>query len=375
MIQETIKKLGFGLMRLPLLQEDDPTSIDMPQFEKMVDQYLAQGFTYFDTAYPYHEEKSEEATRKALVERHPRESFLLADKMPVWLVNEPEDYDRIFAQQLTRCAVEYFDFYLLHCLGDVNYTNSIKHGGFAFMERLKAEGKAKHIGFSFHDTADVLEQILTEHPEMEFVQLQINYLDWENNSIQARKCYEVATRHGKPVIIMEPVKGGSLANIPAAAEQLFREKRPDMSMASWAIRFAASLENVLVVLSGMSNLAQMEDSLSFMGDAFQPVTAEEQAIIDKAAAIIAKSIAIPCTACRYCVDGCPQSIPIPDYFSLFNDQHQFGHFGNHDNYYMNLAKTHGKASDCIACGQCEEHCPQHIEIIEKLKEVASVFEA
>lgn len=375
MIQENIKNLGFGLMRLPLLDENDPTSIDQEQMNKMVDLFMKEGFTYFDTAYPYHQEMSEGAVKKALVDRYPRDSFLLADKMPVWMVNSAEDYEKLFSTQLERCGVEYFDFYLLHCLGDVNYANSVKYGGFDFMKKLKEEGRARHIGFSFHDTADILEQILTEHPEMEFVQLQINYVDWENNGIQARKCYETAVRHGKPVIVMEPVKGGSLAKLPPEGEKLLRERRPDMSLASWAIRYTASLDNVLVVLSGMSNMAQVEDSLSFMGSRFEPVSEEERKLIDQVGEMVVKSIAIPCTACRYCVDGCPQNIPIPDYFAIFNDQHQFGHFGNHDNYYMNLAQTHGKASDCIACGQCEEHCPQHIEIIERLKEVAKEFEA
>lgn len=374
MITENIKKLGFGLMRLPQLDENDPRAIDQEQMNKMVDLFMEQGFTYFDTAYPYHQEMSEGAAKKALVERYPRDAFLLADKMPVWLVNSAKDYQKLFDEQLERCGVEYFDFYLLHCLGEVNYANSVKYGGFDFVRKLKAQGKAKHIGFSFHDKADVLDKILTEQPDMEFVQLQINYIDWENDGVEARKCYEVATRHGKPVIVMEPVKGGALANIPSQAEKLFRQKRPDMSMASWAIRYTASLENVLVVLSGMSSMAQMEDSLSFMGDKFEPLDQEEKKLVQMAADIINGSIAIPCTACRYCVDGCPQNIPIPDYFALYNDQHAYGLFGNHENYYMNMTQSYGKASDCIECGQCQEHCPQHIEIIDRLKDVAKVFE-
>jgi predicted aldo/keto reductase-like oxidoreductase len=369
-----MKKLGFGMMRLPLTEEGNPQSINQELVNKMVDYYLEKGFTYFDTAYPYHQGKGEIAFRKALAERYPRESFILADKMPVWLVTETQDYRRLFDEQLAKCGVAYFDYYLLHTLGAGNYTPTVNHGGFEFMNQLKKEGKAKHIGFSYHDNAELLDRILTEQPEMEFVQLQINYIDWDNESIQSRKCYEVATRHKKPVIVMEPVKGGSLAVVPVEAEKLLKAYRPDKSVASWAVRYAASLENVWLVLSGMSNFEQVVDNISYMQD-MTPLNAEERKILQSAAEIINRNIAIPCTACQYCLDGCPQKIAIPQYFALYNNQKQFRLVVAHRNYYTNLTRSFGKASDCIGCQQCEEHCPQHIPIPKQLQEVAKVFEA
>lgn len=368
------KKLGFGLMRLPLIDQGDPKSIDQELVNKMVDYFLEKGFTYIDTAYPYHQGMSEIAARKALVERHPRNSFTLADKMPTWMVSKNEDYRRIFNEQLDKCGVEYFDYYLLHTLGVTLYANSVKYGGFEFMKELKKEGKAKHIGFSFHDKAEVLDQILTEHPEMEFVQLQINYIDWDNESIESRKCYEVATKHNKPVIVMEPVKGGSLANIPEKAEKLFKDYHPDMSVASWAVRFTASLENVFMVLSGMSDYDQVVDNISYMQD-MESLNDEEKELVNLAAGIINGIPVVPCTSCQYCVEGCPKKIPIPKYFSLYNNQKQFKLVPSHRNYYNNLAQEFGKASDCISCKQCEKHCPQHIGIVEQLKEVSRVFDA
>jgi predicted aldo/keto reductase-like oxidoreductase len=367
-------KLGFGMMRLPITEAEDPKSIAQDLVNKMVDHFLAQGFTYFDTAYPYHQGMSEVAARRALVERHPREAFALADKMPTFLVTCPDDYPRLFSEQLERCGVDYFDYYLLHNLGAKLYADTLQHGGFEFVQKVKAEGKAKRIGFSFHDKAELLDKILTEHPEMEFVQLQLNYLDWDNETIQSRKCYEVALKHGKPVIVMEPVKGGSLARVPEEADELFKGCHPDMSAASWAVRFAASLENVLVVLSGMSTLEQVVDNTSYMKD-MAPLDEAERGILRKAKEIISGSVAVPCTACEYCVEGCPQRIPIPKYFSLYNDQKQFGLTGGHQVYYMNLTQDFGKASDCLGCKQCEEHCPQHLSIVQQLQKVAEVFEA
>ena len=367
-------KLGFGMMRLPLAEAENLQSIEQELVNTMVDYFLAKGFTYFDTAYPYHQGMSEVAARKALVERHPREAFTLADKMPTFSVTCTADYQRIFDEQLEKCGVDYFDYYLLHTLGTRLYASTLEHGGFEFMKKVKAEGKARHIGFSFHDKAELLDRILTEHPEMEFVQLQINYLDWDNESIQSRQCYEVAVKHNKPVIVMEPVKGGSLARVPEEADKLLKACHPDMSAASWAVRFAASLENVFLVLSGMSTLEQVVDNTSYMQN-MAPLTQAERDIIRQEVEIISSSVAIACTACQYCVDGCPQRIPIPKYFSLYNDQKQFGFTGGHALYYANLAQDFGRASDCIGCKQCEEHCPQHLDIVQQLKSVAKVFDA
>ncbi|MEN2995410.1 MAG: aldo/keto reductase [Acetomicrobium sp.] len=369
-----MKKLGFGLMRLPLKDPDDQESIDLEELKRMVDHFLEKGFTYFDTAYPYHQGKSEVAIRKALVERYPRDSFTLTDKLPTWIATKYEDYEAIFEEQLERCGVTYFDYYLLHSLDTKRYAETSKLGGFEFIKKLKEQGKIRHIGISYHDSASLLDQILTKHPEIEYVQLQINYLDWDSELIQSGKCYEVATKHKKSVIVMEPVKGGYLANVPPEAVKLFKGYHPDMSVASWAIRYAASLENVFMVLSGMSSFEQMVDNVSVMEN-FIPLNDEEMGIIKEAVEIIKKKVVIPCTACRYCVDGCPKHIAIPEYFAVYNERKTFGPTPVQVSYYNNLTGEHGKASDCIACGQCEEHCPQHIKIIDALRDVAKEFEA
>ncbi|MCQ2408643.1 MAG: aldo/keto reductase [Oscillospiraceae bacterium] len=359
-----MKKLGFGFMRLPLLDGSDPVSFDREQICQMVDAYLEAGFDYFDTAYMYHNGKSEEMLREALVNRHPRESFRAADKLPTMSLKEKSDLPRIFEEQLRKTGLTYFDYYLLHCLNTDLYKIAEQLDAFSFIQKQKEQGKIRKIGFSFHDSAALLDEILTAHPEVEFVQLQINYLDWESESVQSRLCYETAVRHGKKVIVMEPVKGGRLASVPPLAESMMREYAPDMSPASWAVRFAASLPEVEMVLSGMSNLPQLLDNISYMQN-FVPLTEEEKAICFRVSDILTHEIA--CTGCSYCTKGCPISMPIPKYFALYNDKGEQAE-------YDALAADNSKASACIGCGQCEGICPQKLPIISYLQRVAEKYE-
>ena len=375
-MEQNTKKLGFGLMRLPLTDPNDGASVDVELLKTMVDAFLEKGFTYFDTAWMYCGFQSECAIREALVKRHPRDSYTLADKLHAGFLKTKEDRERIFQEQLKKTGVDYFDYYLLHDVGTDHYKTYQELDCFRWLEEKKAQGLARHIGFSYHDNAELLDRVLTEHPEVEFVQLQLNYLDWDSEGVQSRKCYETAVKHGKPVIVMEPVKGGTLARVPESVEKMFREARPEMSIPSWAIRFAASLEHVMVVLSGMSNMEQLLDNTDYMAD-FQPLSAQEQALVKKAVDAINSTIAIPCTGCSYCTEGCPQRIAIPKYFSLYNADLQEikeKSWRPQGEYYTRLTMNFGKASDCLECGQCEQVCPQHLPIIRHLKDVAARFE-
>ena len=370
-----MKKLGFGLMRLPLTNPSDSKSIDINEFCKMTDAFIEKGFTYFDTAYMYHDGKSECAVKEALVKRYPRDSFTLTDKMPVWYLKEKEDMQRIFDDQCERCGVDYFDYYLVHSLDDENYALAQKFGAFDFVANLQKQGKVKTIGFSFHGDDKLLERILKEHPEMQIVQLQINYLDWESEKIQSRRCYEIARRYNKPVIIMEPVKGGRLADLPEKADKLLKAYNPDVSAASWAIRFAASHDGVMTVLSGMSDMTQLNDNTGYMQN-FEPLNNDEQEIIKQVTEIIKSMVVVDCTGCEYCVSGCPMNIAIPKYFSVYNKKvnKEKGLSVTPKEQYEELKNTFGSPKDCIACGQCESHCPQHLQIIQNLRLVADMFE-
>lgn len=371
-----MKKFGFGLMRLPLLDTDNYGAVDIETTKKMADSFMANGFTYFDTAAPYHQGNSEVAFREAVVKRYPRSAYTITDKLSLFMIPKAADMQGFFDAQLERLGLDYIDYYWLHGLGEPTYRKAEEFQAFQFVQELKVQGKVNHIGLSFHDKAALLDEILTKHPEMEYVQIQLNYLDWEDATVESRKCYDVAVKHHKPVIVMEPIKGGSLVNIPDEAARLFEEIHPEMSFASWAIRFAATPENVMMVLSGMSDESQMADNISYMKD-FRPLDQTEQNAISKATEIIKKSIAVPCTGCRYCVDDCPKKIAIPDYFSIYNNLKQFGEKQGMVamTYYGNLTKTHGKASDCLKCGKCESHCPQHLPIRNYLDQVAEALES
>ncbi len=358
-----MNKTGFGFLRLPKNADD---SIDYTLLNSLVDRFLALGGKYFDTAYTYLGGRSEEAIRRALVERHPRENFLLADKLPGYKVKDPAECQVYFDEQLHRCGVDYFDVYLLHWLNEENYRIAMQMREFDFLRQLKAAGKARKIGFSYHDGPELLDRILTENPDMDYVQLQINYLDWDSVSIQARSCYEVAVAHNKAVIVMEPVKGGSLADPPAEAKKLM-----SASPASYAIRFASGLPQVEVVLSGMNAMCQIEENMADL----LPLSEDEQFILARAAKAIRANTAVPCTGCSYCVMGCPQRIPIPRYFALYNDYARSpGEDWKMAHAYHKLSAAFGKASDCMGCGACEKSCPQGLNITQYMQAVAKAFE-
>ena len=367
---ETVPKLGFGLMRLP---KKGGGKIDIEQTKKMVDLFMEAGLTYFDTAYVYDGGESEKAAKAALVDRYPRESYTLATKLCAWMgAHDEKSAKQQFYTSLERTGVGYFDYYLLHALQAGNFKKYDQYRLWDFVKEQKAKGLIKHWGFSFHATPDILDDVLTDHPDAEFVQLQLNYADWENPDVTARANYEVARKHGKSIVVMEPVKGGALANPAPKVREILRQADPGASFASWAIRYAASLDGIITVLSGMSNLEQMRDNLSYMKD-FRPLNEAEQTAIRKAQEAINGVKSIPCTACHYCTAGCPMSIPIPEIFTARNQQLVWGQLEEGKRQYAAAVAGAGKAGDCIECGQCESTCPQQLKVIGHLKDCAAAF--
>ena len=356
-----MKNFGFGCMRLPMIDKE----VDHKQFCEMIDLFMENGFTYYDTARVYIQGKSELALKECLVKRYPRESFIIADKLSGSCFEKQEDIIPFFNSQLEALGVEYIDYYLMHCQMQRNYDKFMNAKAYEIASQLKKEGKIRHLGFSFHDNAEFLEKILIDHPEVEFVQIQFNYLDYDSVNVESKKCYDVCRKYNKDVMIMEPVKGGELVNLPLKAQEIIN-KLEKGSNASYAIRFAASFDGVIMVLSGMSDLNQMKDNISYMKD-FKPLTDYEKQELFKVAEVIKENKLIPCTGCRYCVDGCPKQIKIPDMFSILNTKILNKNYN--PNAYKELAVSSGLASDCIKCGLCEKECPQNLPIRELLEKV------
>ena len=366
-----MNKLGFGFLRLPRKGRTESGDIDWKELESMVDEFLSGGGRYFDTAYTYLDGLSEEAFKRTVAERYPRDAYEIADKLPSWLVRSPEECEKYFEEQCTRCGVQWFDVYLIHWLNRETYRIARKNEEFHFLKKIKADGRTGKIGFSYHGDATLLEEILKTHPEVEVVQLQINYLDWESPAMEARKCYEVAAEYGKEIVVMEPVKGGILAKLPERAEAVLKGYAPGESAASWAIRFAQSQKHVNIVLSGMSDMEQMSDNMR----ATEPLTDEERALLTKVCRILNEEKTIPCTACGYCAGHCPMSIPVPEYFRIYNE---YLRYPDEDwkikPVYESVAEKRSRASDCIACHICERNCPQGIKIAEWMKKIAGGLE-
>lgn len=363
-------ELGFGFLRLPMVGEGQEKQVDLEAGKALVDRFLDAGGRYFDTAYTYLDGGSEAALRQCLVERYPRDRYILTDKIPSWKPVSMEDCGRYYEEMRARCGVEYFDRVLLHWLNADHYDACRKNGGFEFLRALKADGKVKEIGFSFHDTADVLDAILTDHPEVDCVLLQINYLDWENPAVQSRACYETAVRHNRKILVMEPVKGGTLAQVPPEAQALMEAAAPGRSPAQWAISFVRSLPGVEIVLSGMNQPAQIDANMA----APREMTEGELEVLAKVRAILQAEKAIPCTGCRYCTSGCPKGIVIPDYFKLYNAlQRSPGDGWKIRPAFEGLKRQAGAPADCIGCGACQRSCPQHLPIIDLLAQAGAAL--
>ena len=363
-----MNKTGFGFLRLP---QNEDKSINYELLDPMTDRFIELGGRYFDTAYTYLDGLSEEAIRKSLVERHSRDSFILSDKLPGYKFSSYEECCECFEEQLRRCGVEYFDTYLIHGLNEENYQIAQKQHQFRLLRELKEQGRVREIGFSYHDTPQLLDRILTEHPETEVVLLQINYLDWNSESIRSAECYDVAVKQGKRIMVMEPVKGGTLAKLPEKAETLLRGMNPEDSMAKWAVRFVTGLEHVSVMFSGMNDIVQVEENMCRL----EPLTEEDRNALERCAKIIRSDTAVACTGCRYCVAGCPKDIPIPDFFTLYNEYRR----NPMDDWkiqpaYDVLAKKFNKASACLGCRTCDDLCPQRLSAAQYIAEVAATFD-
>lgn len=364
-------QLGFGAMRLPQTDKNNPASIDMTEFTKMVDYYIKQGYNYFDTSYAYHDEKSENAIKEALVNRYPRESYKIADKIPTWLLQKEEDNERLVNIMLERLGIDYFDVLLIHNINRTFITLAENCKSFEYLQKAKKEGKALKVGFSFHDKADLLEEILAKyHDIIDIVQIQLNYLDWEDNRVQSRKCHEVCVKYGVDIVIMEPIKGGTLVNLPEAITEIF--VREEKSPAGEALKFAASQNNVITVLSGMGSLKQMKENCKTLKD-FESLTEEENQFLMNMADEIRKRVAIPCSYCNYCVKECPQNIPIPDFFNLYNTEKMYPLQAT-SSLYATTSAHKAPASSCIECGNCVKYCTQQLDIPQLLKKVAELFE-
>jgi predicted aldo/keto reductase-like oxidoreductase len=363
-----LPRLGFGLMRLPTVAGGERSAVDIPRVCAMADEYMESGFNYFDTAYMYHGGQSETAAREAVVKRFPREAFYLATKLPIWPIKHKDDRDRIFNEQLERTGAGYFDFYLLHSIEDGSNIEGYEHYDcFEWGKQKKAEGKIRHFGFSYHGTPELLERVLEKHPELEFAQIQLNYADWDNPIVHSGKNYEILRKSGLPIIVMEPVKGGMLANLAPAAGRLLTDARPGDSAASWAVRFAASLPGVAVMLSGMSSEEQMRENIGTVKN-LEPITDGERAILREVVAAMSSTPTVQCTDCRYCCDGCPAGIQIPEVFKALNTLRMYGKDLRPLFFYRNVAG--GRAKDCTACGGCEAICPQHLKVIELMREAS-----
>lgn len=366
-----IPKLGFGCMRLPLLDENDPTSIDIEHFKDMVDEFIAGGGTYFDTAFVYHNGASESALKAALVERYPRESYTIATKCLAWAAPDAETAKSNLNTSLERLGVDYVDFYLLHNVGGTRTAKFDKYGMWDFIRDMKNQGKIKHAGFSMHDGPEALDELLTAHPDVDFVQLQVNYLDWDDPIVQSRACMEVARKHGIPVVVMEPVRGGRLVDLPERIGKIFKDAEPDASIASWGYRFCYDLPNVITVLSGMSDVDQVRENVSDW-QSHAALSDEERSVLSEAVRELRSVASIPCTNCRYCVKDCPQGVAIPNILSLLNLESMTENNEFVKGQYAWQAKA--PASDCIECGACEDMCPQNIDIINQLKTAVEHFE-